>query len=64
MTLDQIRIALTEPGKLFDAGYDDCLEGRTPRFDDEKYLRGYKLAKQMREIKNGKQADLGSGRKD
>ncbi len=29
MTLDQIKIALTEPGKLFDAGYDDCLEGKT-----------------------------------
>lgn len=55
MTLDQIRIALTEPGKLFDAGYDDCLEGRSPRFDDEKYLRGYGLAYEMMEKKSAAQ---------
>jgi len=64
MTLDQIKIALTEPGKLFDAGYDDCLEGKAPRFDDEKYMRGYKLAKQMREMKHEQQTNMGSGRKD
>lgn len=64
MTLDQIKIALQEPSKLFDAGYDDCVTGRTPRFDDEKYMRGYKLAKQMRDLRYGKQENMGSGRKD
>jgi len=64
MTLDDIRVALQVPGKLFDTGYDDCLEGRIPRLDDEKYMRGYKLATQMRDLRYGKHAHLGLGRKD
>ncbi len=63
MTLEQIQIALTEPGKLFDTGFDDYLDKRTPRFEHHAYLRGYNLAKEMRGLRY-EQSNMGSSRKD
>jgi hypothetical protein len=63
MTLEQIQIALKEPGKLFDTGFDDCLEGRIPRFANEAYKCGYKLAEEMRGLRY-EQSNMGSSRKD
>jgi hypothetical protein len=55
MTLEQLNIMLQEPSKLFDAGYDDCIEGRKPRFEHDAYLRGYGLAYEMMEKKDATQ---------
>ncbi len=63
MTLEQLNIMLQEPSKLFDTGFDDCLEGRIPRFANEAYKRGYKLAEEMRGLRY-EQSNMGSGRKD
>jgi hypothetical protein len=63
MTLEHLNIMLQEPSKLFDAGYDDCIEGRTPRFEHEAYKRGYKLAEEMRGLRY-EQSNMGSSRKD